>query len=403
MRGCRRWQLNEHFDRQHLLNYTNFTTTIVAQAGKGLFVKQPLLSLVNINKFFGDFHVLKDISFDIRQGEFLTLLGPSGCGKTTLLRCIAGLESVHSGDILLNGSSIRGMAPNKRNVNTVFQNYALFPHLNVYDNIAYGPRVKKSMGEGELKGKVADVLELVQMLGYEKRMPHQLSGGQRQRIAIARALINEPAILLLDEPLGALDLKLRKHMQTELSQLQKKTGTTFVYVTHDQEEALNMSDRIVVMDQGVVQQLGSPRDIYNNPVNYFVTTFIGDRNILQVKVVETSETHAQVQFGEHVVTIRNSGQHRIEEGQTAILAVHMDKMRVSCEQTANAFAGEVLSVHYAGSQIRIRIKVGNKSITVVEYQKIDCDCEAGDQVYVTWEDHGATLLPPEDGWAEGEV
>ncbi len=403
MRGCRRWQLNEHFDRQYLLNYTNFTTTIVAQAGKGLFVKQPLLSLVNINKFFGDFHVLKDISFEIRQGEFLTLLGPSGCGKTTLLRCIAGLESVHSGDVLLNGSSIRGMAPNKRNVNTVFQNYALFPHLNVYDNIAYGPRVKKSMGEGELKGKVADVLELVQMLGYEKRMPHQLSGGQRQRIAIARALINEPAILLLDEPLGALDLKLRKHMQTELSQLQKKTGTTFVYVTHDQEEALNMSDRIVVMDQGVVQQLGSPRDIYNNPVNYFVTTFIGDRNILQVKVVETSETHAQVQFGEHVVTIRNSGQHRIEEGQTAILAVHMDKMRVSCEQTANAFVGEVLSVHYAGSQIRIRIKVGNKSITVVEYQKIDCDCEAGDQVYVTWEDHGATLLPPEDGWAEGEV
>jgi len=366
-------------------------------------VKQPLLSLVNINKYFGDFHVLKDISFDIEQGEFLTLLGPSGCGKTTLLRCIAGLESIHSGDILLNGSSIKDMAPNKRNVNTVFQNYALFPHLNVYDNIAYGPRVKKSMTEAELKERAANVLELVQMLGYEKRMPHQLSGGQRQRIAIARALINEPAILLLDEPLGALDLKLRKHMQTELAQLQKKTGTTFVYVTHDQEEALNMSDRIVVIDQGEVQQLGSPRDIYNNPVNLFVTTFIGDRNMMRVRVLETEATHSLVQFGENVVSIRNSGQHQLEVGREAVLAVHMVKMRVSCHEQPNALVGEVLSVHYSGSQIRIRVKVADRQITVVEYQKIDCECEKGDQVYVTWEDHGAILLPPEDGWAEGEV
>ena len=191
-------------------------------------MKKSLLSILNLNKYYDDFHVLKDISFDIHDGEFFTLLGPSGCGKTTLLRCIAGLESIESGDLMLKGQSIKGLDPNKRNVNTVFQNYALFPHLNVYDNIAYGPRVKKSMKEGEIKSKVAEVLELVQMTGYEERMTNQMSGGQMQRIAIARALINEPALLLLDEPLGALDLKLRKHMQTELAHLQKKTGTTFV-------------------------------------------------------------------------------------------------------------------------------------------------------------------------------
>lgn len=366
-------------------------------------MRQPLLFLVNINKYFGDVHVLRDVSFTIEQGEFLTLLGPSGCGKTTLLRCIAGLEHVHSGDILLNGSSIKGIAPNKRNVNTVFQNYALFPHLNVYDNIAYGPRVKKLMKEAELKDRVSKVLDLVQMLGYEKRMPHQLSGGQRQRIAIARALINEPSILLLDEPLGALDLKLRKHMQTELAQLQRKTGTTFVYVTHDQEEALNMSDRIVVMDQGQVQQLGSPREIYNNPSNLFVTTFIGDRNMIRVKVLDVGEASTRVQFGEDVVEVRNSKRHHMVAGEEALLAIHMDKMRVSCGEVPNALRGEVLSVHYAGSQIRIQIQVADKVITAVEYQKTDCDCEAGDSVYVVWEEHGAILLPLEDSGVEGEV
>lgn len=366
-------------------------------------MKQPLLSLVEINKYFGDVHVLKDVSFTIEQGEFLTLLGPSGCGKTTLLRCIAGLESVDSGDILLHGDSIKGKAANKRNVNTVFQNYALFPHLNVYDNIAYGPRVKKSMQAAELKERVAAVLDLVKMTGYDKRMPHQLSGGQRQRIAIARALINEPSILLLDEPLGALDLKLRKHMQTELAHLQKKTGTTFVYVTHDQEEALNMSDRIVVIDYGVVQQLGSPRDIYNNPSNLFVTTFIGDRNLVQVLVIEIGESYSKVQIGENVVSVRNPKQHSLEVGQEAILAVHMDKMRVSCDEVPNALIGQVLSVHYAGSQIRIELEVNDKVITVVEYQKTDCDCEEGDSVYVVWEEHGAILLPLEDSWTKGGV
>lgn len=365
-------------------------------------MKQPLLALVELNKYYGDVHVLKDVSFDINEGEFLTLLGPSGCGKTTLLRCIAGLERIQSGDILLAGTSIKELAPNKRNVNTVFQNYALFPHFNVYDNIAYGPRMKKSMGEAELKTKVAEVLELVQMSGYEQRMPHQLSGGQRQRIAIARALINEPAILLLDEPLGALDLKLRKHMQTELARLQRKTGTTFVYVTHDQEEALNMSDRIVVIDQGQVQQLGSPREIYNNPANLFVTSFIGDRNIFPVEVLQVGDDYSQVRLGEEVVAVRSSPSARgaLTADDEAVLAILMDKMRISCEQVDNAFRGEVVSIHYAGSQIRIEVRVAGRILTVVEYQKLECECQVGDSVFVSWEESGAYLLPQEDGWEE---
>lgn len=367
-------------------------------------MKKSLLSLVNINKYFADFHVLKDISFEIEHGEFLTLLGPSGCGKTTLLRCIAGLEKIDSGDILLNGESIINLAPNKRNVNTVFQNYALFPHLNVFDNIAYGPRVKKTLSENELKMRVFEVLELVQMLGYEERMTNQLSGGQRQRIAIARALINEPDILLLDEPLGALDLKLRKHMQTELAHLQRKTKTTFVYVTHDQDEALNMSDRIAVMDQGVIQQLGTPRDIYNNPANFFVTGFIGDRNIIPVTLLRTSGAYSQVQVGNNIVRIRNSEtvSNRVKAGELAVLAIHMDKMQLVCDKVPNALQGEVLSIHYAGSQIRIELQVDEHVLTVVEYQN-NCVCEVGDQVYVSWDESAAILLPPEEGWEDSNA
>ena len=365
-------------------------------------MKTPLLSLVNLHKYYGDVHVLKDVTFDIEHGEFLTLLGPSGCGKTTLLRCIAGLEPVNSGDILLNGSSIKELAPNKRNVNTVFQNYALFPHLNVYDNIAYGPRVKKSMDEGQIKARVDEVLDLVKMSGYEGRMTDQLSGGQRQRIAIARALINEPDILLLDEPLGALDLKLRKHMQTELAHLQKKTQTTFIYVTHDQEEALNMSDRIAVMDGGVIQQLGTPREIYNNPANLFVTDFIGDRNMAEVEVLEKNESGVEVKFGESFIQLKQTDrEQQAALGETAILAIHKDKMRISCDPLPNAIKADVLSIHYAGSQIRIEVEVDERIIIIVEYQKGDCNCDVGDQVYVVWDDQAAILLPLEAAWEGG--
>ncbi|HHU78109.1 MAG: ABC transporter ATP-binding protein [Caldicoprobacterales bacterium] len=353
------------------------------------------MKLININKYYGDSHILKDISLDINDGEFLTLLGPSGCGKTTLLRCIAGLVSIESGDILLRGESIKDLPANKRNVNTVFQNYALFPHLNVYDNVAYGPRIRKSMNETKLKRRVAEVLEMVQMSGYEERRPHQLSGGQMQRVAIARALINEPDILLLDEPLGALDLKLRKYMQTELAQLQKQTGTTFVYVTHDQEEALNMSDRIVVIHEGRILQSGSPREVYNNPRNLFIANFIGDRNIIKVKVLEKGDEYSRIRLGNHELYIRCSGNAECA-GDMAVLAIHMDKMRISCNEMPNSLTGEVLSIHYAGSQIRTEVSVDGKKITVIEYRNSDCDYEAGDHVTITWEDSGAILLPMED-------
>src|SRR5690554_6247677 len=332
----------------------------------------PLLSIKNINKYYGDSHILKDVSLDINDGEFLTLLGPSGCGKTTLLRCIAGLENIQSGDILLKGRSIKNLAPNKRSVNTVFQNYALFPHMNVYDNVAYGPRIKKSLKGEALEEKVAQVLELVQMTGFEKRMPDQLSGGQMQRVAIARALINEPDILLLDEPLGALDLKLRKYMQTELAQLQKQTKTTFIYVTHDQEEALNMSDRIVVINEGVIQQVGTPSDVYNNSKNLFVAEFIGDRNIKEVKVVEKKDGFCSVKLGSSVIDIKADrtmvDPDKCTGGGSAILAIHMDKMKISYNQIPNSLHGQITFVHYAGSQIRTDVDVDGETITVIEYQ-----------------------------------
>lgn len=368
-------------------------------------MKKPLLSLININKSFDDSHILKDVSLDINDGEFLTLLGPSGCGKTTILRCIAGLETIDSGDILLNGSSIKDLSPNKRNINTVFQNYALFPHLNIYDNIAYGPRVKKSMDEKQIKEKVAEFLELVQMSGYEERMIHQLSGGQNQRIAIARALINEPDILLLDEPLGALDLKLRKHMQMELAQLQKQTKTTFVYVTHDQEEAVGISDRIVVINKGEIQQLGSPREVYNNPKNFFVADFIGDRNIKKVQILENNDDYNKVKLGNNIIEIRCSRNVVCteESGGMAILAIHRDKMRIACEEAPNSLSGKVISIHYAGSQIRTLVDVDGEKLTIIEYQNDDCNYEIGDKVHISWEDSGAILLPMEKDFEESGV
>lgn len=243
-------------------------------------MSEHIIDFLGVYKEYDGVEVLSNINLYIRQNEFLTLLGPSGCGKTTLLRIIAGFEEPTRGDVHLFGESIKGLPPYKRRVNTVFQKYALFPHLNVFDNIAFGLKIKK-MDKTVIRKKVEDMLRLVGLSGYGDRDIAKLSGGQQQRVAIARALVNEPEVLLLDEPLGALDLKLRKEMQIELKRMQKKLGITFIFVTHDQEEALTMSDTIAVMNHGIIQQIGCPTDVYNEPKNRFVARFIGESNIFE--------------------------------------------------------------------------------------------------------------------------
>ena len=246
---------------------------------------EKIIEIKHISKSFGDKCILNDVSLYVKRGEFLTLLGPSGCGKTTLLRILAGFGTADSGEILINGKDITGIPPHERPVNTVFQRYALFPHLDVYENIAFGLKLKK-MPTDEIDKKVRKALKMVSMTDYEDRDVESLSGGQQQRVAIARAIVNEPSVLLLDEPLSALDLKMRKDMQMELKEMHRELGITFIYVTHDQEEALTLSDTIVVFDDGVIQQVGTPTDIYNEPQNAFVADFIGESNILNGKMIK---------------------------------------------------------------------------------------------------------------------
>ena len=267
-----------------------------------------ILSLENIEKSFDGEKILKNISLDIGRGEFITLLGSSGCGKTTTIRIIAGLETPDSGKVVLNGKDITALAPEKRDVNTVFQNYALFPHMNVEKNIGYGLRLKK-MSQNEIKNEVKNALSLVQLEGFEKRNPSQLSGGQKQRVAIARAVVNKPSVLLLDEPLGALDLMLRRQMQTELKKLQKALGITFIYITHDQEEALNMSSRIVVMRNGKIEQTGTPSEVYDTPKTAFVAEFVGGANLYKEgeKIFAVRSEHVRLGVGDYAgVVTENS-------------------------------------------------------------------------------------------------
>lgn len=293
------------------------------------------LELKEIKKSFTEGEaVLDNISLVISKGEFITLLGSSGCGKTTTLRIIAGLEQPDAGSVWLDGREVTGLEPNQRDVNTVFQNYALFPHMNVAENIGYGLKLKK-VPKNEIKKKVSQMLELVQLEGYEKRKPSELSGGQKQRVAIARALVNNPKVLLLDEPLGALDLQLRRAMQIELKHLQKKLGITFIYITHDQEEAINMSDRIAVMEDGRIEQIGTPDEIYNHPKTSYVATFVGNANILHGVVERVQGYNAVVKIGNDRVIV-NLGTNQQNTEKDSGRQMQNEETTVNREQNTGA-------------------------------------------------------------------
>ena len=311
------------------------------------------LELKEIKKSFTEGEVVLDnISLVISKGEFITLLGSSGCGKTTTLRIIAGLEQPDAGSVWLDGREVTGLEPNQRDVNTVFQNYALFPHMNVAENIGYGLKLKK-VPKNEIKKKVSQMLELVQLEGYEKRKPSELSGGQKQRVAIARALVNNPKVLLLDEPLGALDLQLRRAMQIELKHLQKKLGITFIYITHDQEEAINMSDRIAVMKDGRIEQIGTPDEIYNHPKTSYVATFVGNANILHGVVELVQGYNAVVKIGnDRVIVNPGTNQQNTEKDSGR----QMQNEETTVEREQNTEARQYLA---AGEKVTLAVRSEN--------------------------------------------
>ena len=346
-------------------------------------MKDVVLELDGIVKQYGKQTIINDLSIQIERGAFVTLLGPSGCGKTTVLRIVAGLETANAGRVLLNGQDVTKLEPDRRSVNTVFQNYALFPHMNVFDNVAYGLRIRR-VKKPEIRARVAEIMELVEMAGYEKRMPHQLSGGQRQRVAIARALINRPEIVLLDEPLGALDLKLRRHMQAELKRIQKKTGVTFVYVTHDQEEALDLSDCLAIMRDGVLEQVGAPEEVYNRPESRFVAEFVGTRNLFEV----VGAGGGEAMFGAHKIEV---APHALEDGERVVVAVHADRMRLSKEAVARSLPGVVTETAYIGSQIKTRVSVQDMAFEVIEYN-VTRNFAPGDAVFLHWDAAEAAVI-----------
>ena len=393
-----------------------------------------LLELKNIKKSFtpGE-DVLDDICLTVARGEFVTLLGSSGCGKTTTLRIIAGLEQTDSGSVWINGQDVTKLPPDKRDVNTVFQNYALFPHMNVAENIGYGLKLRK-VPRGEIKKKVAQMLELVQLEGYEKRKPSELSGGQKQRVAIARALVNNPKVLLLDEPLGALDLQLRRAMQIELKHLQKKLGITFIYITHDQEEAINMSDRIAVMRDGCIEQIGTPDEIYNHPKTSHVATFVGNANILHGAAERIQGENAIVKIGNDRVIVKlETSQQNTEDtgvkqylsaGEKVTLAVrsenillqetavigdtgtdHRDTVDISVsgggldahnKNSVSGLQATVTEKNFAGGQLRVTLKLSDGTQLIASRYGIDASVAEGQTVRCSFLPTDAVLVDRED-------
>ena len=392
------------------------------------------LELKEIKKSFTEGEaVLDNISLEISKGEFITLLGSSGCGKTTTLRIIAGLEQPDAGSVWLDGREVTGLEPNQRDVNTVFQNYALFPHMNVAENIGYGLKLKK-VPKSEIRKKVSQMLELVQLEGYEKRKPSELSGGQKQRVAIARALVNNPKVLLLDEPLGALDLQLRRAMQIELKHLQKKLGITFIYITHDQEEAINMSDRIAVMRDGCIEQIGTPDEIYNHPKTSYVATFVGNANILHGVAESIQGENAIVKIGNDRVIVKlETSQQDTEDtrakqylvaGEKVTLAVrsenillqetavigdtgtdHRDAVDISVsgggldahnKNSVSGLQATVTEKNFAGGQLRVTLKLSDGTQLIASRYGIDASVAEGQTVRCSFLPADAVLVDRED-------
>ena len=392
------------------------------------------LELKEIKKSFTEGEaVLDNISLEISKGEFITLLGSSGCGKTTTLRIIAGLEQPDAGSVWLDGREVTGLEPNQRDVNTVFQNYALFPHMNVAENIGYGLKLKK-VPKSEIRKKVSQMLELVQLEGYEKRKPSELSGGQKQRGAIARALVNNPKVLLLDEPLGALDLQLRRAMQIELKHLQKKLGITFIYITHDQEEAINMSDRIAVMRDGCIEQIGTPDEIYNHPKTSYVATFVGNANILHGVAESIQGENAIVKIGNDRVIVKletsqqDTGDTRAKQylaaGEKVTLAVrsenillqetavigdtgtdYRDAVDISVadgsldahnKNSVSGLQATVTEKNFAGGQLRVTLKLSDGTQLIASRYGIDASVAEGQTVRCSFLPADAVLVDRED-------
>lgn len=355
-------------------------------------MSKPIVSLVNVEKWYGTNHVVKNMNINIAEGEFLTLLGPSGCGKTTTLRMISGFELPTSGVIKVQGESVEKKEPYQRDVNTVFQNYALFPNMNVFDNVAYGLKVKK-VPKTEIKERVTEMLKLVQLEGFGKRRITQMSGGQKQRVAIARALINRPKVLLLDEPLGALDLKLRKQMQIELKRLQRKLGITFVYVTHDQEEALTMSDRIAIINQGVLEQVDTAFDIYEHPKTRFVAGFIGESNIFDAVVI--SQDGDTVTVGTEVGKAQASGfTGELAAGSAVSVSVRPENMLYSRERVEGFHIKGVVKEHiYAGNLIKTIVLLNDGTEVKINRFSMDDLPKEGEMIYLYWHLEKGIVLP----------
>jgi spermidine/putrescine transport system ATP-binding protein len=364
----------------------------------------PSVELRNVIKQYKDnrtgqiVNAINNISMTIDEGEFFALLGPSGCGKTTTLRAIAGFEHPDSGEILIRGKPVQGIPPFHRPVNTVFQDYALFPHMSILSNVMFGLKMA-GVANDEAKKRAMEALELVRLPHTAERKPWQLSGGQRQRIALARALVNRPALLLLDEPLGALDLKLRKTMQYELKTMQREVGITFIFVTHDQEEALTMADRIAVMSEGNVLQIGKPDDIYERPANRFVADFIGETNFIEGTLAGKSGDLGQVKLADGRILEAPLNQHNIAIGQSATLAIRPERIAITTSPNASnstLLKGKIAEVQYIGTDMRYHVNAGGNINLVVRAQNLDNESsdsyKIGQDVTIAWKNNNASIL-----------